>query len=136
MCKKNFEMRWNALELLDRRQVDGCDKVLVHWACSWITQEDYRSGRYGKVAQLVQKRTVDAVEWVLVQWAASWEPVGSVDQGLLEDFAVAPDAVPAVNCDDSGPEDGAGEAQSAAEGGGAAEPKKAVKRRRVARRGW
>ena len=136
MCKKKFEMRWIVLELLDRHQVDERDEVLVHWACSWITQEDYRSGRYGKVAQLVQKRTVDAVEWVLVQWAASWEPVASVDQELLEEFAVAPDAVPAVNCSDSESEDGAGEAPLTSEGGEAAKPKAAVKRKRVARRGW
>jgi hypothetical protein len=60
--------------------------------------------------------------------------VASVDQELLEDFAVAPDAVPAVNCSDSEPEDGAEEVQLTAEGGEAAKPKRAVKRKRVARR--
>ena len=32
--QQNFEMRWNALEVIDRRQVEGRDEAL-----EWIYQE-------------------------------------------------------------------------------------------------
>ncbi len=120
-------MRWNALEVIDRRQVGEVDEALVHWACSWITRADYSSGRYGAVAQLVQTRTVDGVEWVLVQWSASWEPVDAIDEGLLEDFDVT--SVIAV---EKKLEPGTA---STAEGGEAAKPAKAERRKRK-RRNW
>ncbi len=128
--QQNFEMRWNALEVIDRRQVEGRDEALVNWACSWITRADHSSGHYGAVARLVQARTVNGVEWVLVMWSASWEPVDAVDEELLEDYVLAVDAVDAVG------EKVESETASTAEGGEAAKPAKAGKRKRQRRRNW
>jgi hypothetical protein len=116
-----FRMRWDVLEVLDRRQNGESDEVLVHWACSWITREDYNSGRFA-IAQTVMTRTIGLVEQVLVQWAVTWEPAAGVDQGLLDELGSAP--AEAVD---------AGESADNAEvksGGEAAKWKKNLKRRR------
>ncbi len=121
--------------MLDRRQLGGRDEVLVHWACSWITREDYSLGRLGAVAQTVMSRTVGLAEQVLVQWAVSWEPVASVDQELLEELGGAPAEV--ISVVESGDEAGSGgEVKSTASGGEAATPTKKVVKRRRASRGW
>jgi hypothetical protein len=118
-------------EILDRRQLDGRDEVLIQWACSWISREDYSSGHLGAVAQTIMSRTVGQDDQVLVQWAVSWEAAAFVDAGLLEEFGGA-EAV--ADGEDSG-EDRPG-VKGAATAGNAAEPVKAVKRRRRASRGW
>ena len=118
--------------MLDRRQNGERDEVLVHWACSWITREDYSTGRLGAVAQTVATRTIGLVEQVLVQWAVSWELAADTDKGLLDELGGAP--AEAVTVGESGDEAG-GEVKGTVFGGEAAKPKKVVKRRRASR-GW
>ncbi len=118
-------------EVLDRRQLDGRDEVLVQWACSWISREDYSSGHLGAVAQTVMSRTIGLVEQVLVQWAVSWEATADVDAGLLDEFGGAEVGAADANSGEDKPE-----VKSAVTAGEAAKPVKVVKRRRRASRGW
>jgi hypothetical protein len=126
-----IRMRWVVQEILDRRQLDGRDEVLVQWACTWISREDYASGHLGAVAQTIMSRTVGQDDQVLVQWAVSWEAAAFVDAGLLEEFGGAEAGADGEVGDAGRPEVG-----SAATAGRAAEPVRAVKRRRRASRGW
>ena len=80
-------MRWDVLEALDTRMKDGRIEVLVHWACSWISDEDYRSGRLGLTVQAVDKRSVGDSNQVLVQWACTWVPADDVDEELVAEVA-------------------------------------------------